>query len=271
MPVININSIKTEVLAAVTQHGWALYHASEALKNDREIVLAAVTQHGRALEFASEALKDDREIVLAAVTQHGWALEFASEALKDDREIVLAAVTHDGWALEYASETLKDDREIVLAAVTQDGRALEFASEALENDHILKRLVDLNSSDAAVQFRALEPLKTKLKQETNIERQAAAATMIADIEEAILCSHEQNDFDFEEAFKQAVNKAKPVLEQQTGWKKVIDAVANTILSLFRALRGEQNRGGEQNRFSFFTNPNPVQEEIKEVQEVIFPK
>ena len=110
-----------------------------------------------------------------------------------------------------------------------------------------------------------------MKQEKNTERQAAASTMITDIEEAILCSHEQGDFDFEEAFNQAVNKAKPVLEQQTGWKKVIDAVANTILSLFRALRGEQNRGGEQNRFSFFTNPNPVQEEIKEVQEVIFPK
>ena len=215
-----------------------------------------------------ESKKDE---VLAAVTQNGYALQYASETLKNDREIVLAALTRNVRALNYASETLKDDRDIVLAAVTQDGRALKYASDTLKDDHILKRLVDLNSSDAAVQFRALEPLKTKLKQETNIERQAAAATMIADIEEAIFCRHEQNDFDFEEAFNQAVNKAKPVLEQQTGWKKVIDAVANTILSLFRALRGEQNRGGEQNRFSFFTNPNPVQEKIKEVQEVIFPK
>ena len=90
--------------------------------------------------------------------------------------------------------------------------------------------------------------------------------------EAILCSYEQKDeFDFEKAFTQAANRAKPFLEQQTGWKQVIDAVDNTILNLFRALRGEQNQGGEQNRFSFFANPSPVQEEIKEVQEVIFPK
>jgi hypothetical protein len=228
-------------------------------------VLAAVRQDGRALLHASETLKNDREIVLAAVTQNVYAFEYASETLKNDREFVLAAVTQNVYAFEYASETLKNDREFVLAAVTQDGRALLHASETLKNDRTLQRLVNLNSSDAAVKFRALEPLKTKLKQETNIERQAAAATMIAEIEAAILCSHEPDDFDFEEAFNQAVNKAKPILEQQTGWKKLIDAVANTILSLFRALRGEQNR------FSFFTNPNPVQKEIEEVGEVLFPK
>ena len=203
--------------------------------------------------------------VLAAVKQYGWALEFASETRKNDRDIVLAAVTQTGWALAYASETLTNDRDFVLAAVTQNGMALEYASETLKNDRTLQRLVNLKSSDAAVNFRALEPLKTKFKQETNIERQAAAATMIADIEAAILCSHEKDDFDFEEACNQAVNKAKPIVEQQTGWKKLIDAVANTILSLFRALRGEQNR------FSFFTNPNPVKKEIEEVGEVLFPK
>ena len=95
--------------------------------------------------------------------------------------------------------------------------------------------------------------------------------MIADIEEAILCSHESDEFDFEKVFNQAVNEAKPVLEQQTGWKKLIDAVANTILSLFRALRGEQNQGRLENRFSFFTNPNPVQKEIEEVKATIFSK
>jgi hypothetical protein len=300
MPKITVDSRNSEVRAAVTQDGRALRHASETLQNDREIVLAAVTQDGRALRHASETLQNDREIVRAAVTQDGWALRHASETLKNDREFVLAAVTQDGrallhasetlqndrefvlaavkqnvYAFEDASETLKNDREIVLAAVTQDSRALRHralghASETLQNDRTLLRLVNLISSDAAVQFRALEPLKTKLKQETNIERQAAAETMIADIEDAILCNHEPGHFDFEAAFNQAVNKAKPILEQQTGWKKVIDAVANIILGLFRALRGEQNRGGEQNRFSFFTNPNPVQEEIEAVQQVISP-
>ena len=216
-------------------------------------------------------VNSNKSAVLAAVTQNGRALRYASEPLKGDHEIVLAAVTQKGWALRYASEPLKDDREIVLAAVTQEGSALYYASERLKNDNILQRLVKLKSPEAAVQFRALEPLKNKLKQETNTDRKTSAAKMIADIEEAILCSHESDEFDFEEAFNQAVNEAKPVLEQQTGWKKLIDAVANTILSLFRALRGEQNQGRLENRFSFFTNPNPVQKEIEEVKATIFPK
>ena len=248
MPKITVDSTKDEVLAAVRQNGFQLMYASETLQNDRDIVLAAVSEYGEALEYASETLKDDREIVLAAVRNNGRALEYASETLQNDRDIVLAAVSENNFTLKYASETL-------------------------QNDQFIKRLVYSWFPHAAAILRALEPLKTKLKQETNIERQAAAATMIADIEEAILCSNEQDDFDFKEAFNQALNKAKPVLEQQTGWKKLIDDMVNAIRSLFRALRGEQNRGGEQNRFSFFTNPNPnpIQEEIKEVQEATFPK
>ena len=69
-----------------------------------------------ALEHASDALKDDREIVLEAVKQNWLALEYASAALKDDREIVLEAVKQDGSALRFASAVLKNDREIVLKA-----------------------------------------------------------------------------------------------------------------------------------------------------------
>ena len=46
--------------------------AGTELKNDCEIVLAAVTQNGIALLHASEELKNDREVVLAAVTQNGF-------------------------------------------------------------------------------------------------------------------------------------------------------------------------------------------------------
>ena len=61
-------------MIAVTQGGDALKHASEELKNDREVILAAVTQYGYALEWASDELKHDEEVVLAAVAQDGGAL-----------------------------------------------------------------------------------------------------------------------------------------------------------------------------------------------------
>ena len=114
---ITSRSSRSEVLEAVKQNGGALYFASAALKDDREIVLEVVKQHGKALEYASAALKDDRDIVLEAVKQNRCALKHASAALKDDREIVLEAVKTNPWALQYASAALKDDRNIVLEAV----------------------------------------------------------------------------------------------------------------------------------------------------------
>jgi hypothetical protein len=55
--------LKALWLAKVKQDGYALEHAPEELRNDREIVLAAVKQHGEvALNHASEELRNDRDI-----------------------------------------------------------------------------------------------------------------------------------------------------------------------------------------------------------------
>ena len=61
-------------------------------------MMEIVKRQPEALRLASDALKDDREIVLEAVKQDkqdGRALEYASAALKDDREIMLEAVKQD--------------------------------------------------------------------------------------------------------------------------------------------------------------------------------
>ena len=141
------------VLAAVSQYAYALEYASEELRNDREIVLAAVSQYAYALEYASEELRNNREIVLAAVSQNGRALEYASAELRNDREIVLAAVSQYGYALKYASEELRNNHEIVLAAVSQDGYALKYASDELRNDHEFMLAVVSNEAEI---FEVLE-------------------------------------------------------------------------------------------------------------------
>jgi len=129
------DSIRNWFLAAVTEHGWALEYAPDALKADREVVLAAVTENGLVLRHASDKLKDDRDIVLAAVTQDGYAFGgSASDRLKGDRDFVLDAVRQYGGALEYASEGLRNNRDFVLDAVTQNGQALEYASDELKDD-----------------------------------------------------------------------------------------------------------------------------------------
>ena len=60
--------------------------------------MVAVAQDGRALRFASDAMKNDKEVVMVAVAQDGRALEYASDALKNDEEVVMFAVAQDGRA-----------------------------------------------------------------------------------------------------------------------------------------------------------------------------
>jgi hypothetical protein len=103
-------------LAAVQQHGYALAHAAEELRADRDVVLAAVQQNGDALWHAAEELKADRDVVLAAVQQNGFALMVAAAELRADRDVVLAASQQDGHALQYAAEELQVDEEIVRVA-----------------------------------------------------------------------------------------------------------------------------------------------------------
>ena len=137
--------IKRDMLARVKKDGYALKHASDGLKGDREIVLAAVMQKGYTLRYASEELRGDREIVNAAVIQTGWALKHASVELRGDREIVLVAVSRDGEALAYASDEMTGDQEIVLAAVSNNADVLQYASDALKNSGLksyVERLIN---------------------------------------------------------------------------------------------------------------------------------
>jgi len=183
------------------------------------------------------------------------------------KEDVLAAVAENGLALRFASQTLKNDRDVVLAAVAQNGFALQLTSEELQNDEILQKVSNLNIVSSAA-FLALEPLKNKLKQETNPERKEAAKTMILAMENAIVNYYEKDDFNFEQAFKEAIDIARPVLEQQSGWKKIIDAVVNAVMNCICPKTAEQSQGQSTYRSYFFANPNPAAKEIEDVQAAI---
>jgi len=109
----------------------AIKYASDALKNDREVVLVAVKQNGTAIKYVPHAVRDDKELVMVAVKECGFVLQHVSPVLKNDKEVVLK---RNGRALRYASPALKNDKEVVLAAVKDDGGALRYASDALKND-----------------------------------------------------------------------------------------------------------------------------------------
>ena len=159
--MIDKNSTKEEVLAAVKEWGLSLQYASEALKADKEVALVAVRKNWSALQYVGESLKTDRELVIEAARQD-WrtttrpeifvrdelkikkrdflvSLLLPSEELKKDKEIVLLLILQYGSALEFVSKELQADKEVVLAAVKQDWRALDFASDELRGDEDVLR------------------------------------------------------------------------------------------------------------------------------------
>ena len=184
------------------------------------------------------------------------------------KQDVLAAVAQDGSALRYASKTLKNDHDVVLAAVAQKGSALGYASERLKNNELLQKVQKLQGVNPAA-FLALNPLKNKLKQETNSERKKAAEIMIYAMEDAIVEYYKNKDKNkLNKDVAQAISTALPVLEKQTGWKKVIDAVFNAVMNFISPKIAEQSQVKSTYRSFFFANPNPAAKEIENIEQNI---
>ncbi|CAJ1397278.1 unnamed protein product [Effrenium voratum] len=124
------------VLSCVQKAAGALrYAAPHLLEHKEEILAAAVRQDPLGcLRQASEALKDDQDLLLIAVAANGAALQYGSERMRNDRQVVMAAVLQCGHALEFASEELRMDREVVLTAVRQNKGAMAFACQDLRSD-----------------------------------------------------------------------------------------------------------------------------------------
>jgi hypothetical protein len=129
-----LTSAAVQVLAAVSQDGWALQHATDGHKSDDTIVKAAVGQQGMALGYAHERCRADPSVVNVAVKQNGGALYHAHESLQQDVSLVLTAIRlHPHCApriIKFAHSTLRADPAVVLAAVAQRGRALQYAEGA---------------------------------------------------------------------------------------------------------------------------------------------
>jgi hypothetical protein len=88
---------RIQVLAAVKRNGFNLQHASEALRDTKEIVMAAVTDEGGALRYASPGLRDDKAVVMQAIESDPYAYYHASAVLRADKHIALRAGVPSPW------------------------------------------------------------------------------------------------------------------------------------------------------------------------------
>lgn len=124
---------KTVMLAAAEQDGRTLAHASDELKNDKEVVAAAVHQSPRAIEFASAQCKADKELIVGLVKIDGLALQHASDALKNDKAVVHAAFRQNLEALKHTA-LMDNDGDFVCSLIKEDLAAVRYALDLLATD-----------------------------------------------------------------------------------------------------------------------------------------
>lgn len=151
----------------VAQDWRRLRKASEAVRNDKDLVLAAIDRsHGEAIKFAGDQIRADREVMLAAMGHNGSLYKYAnsslgldvdfmkaalqqapcrncplptwqwhtSPAICMDKTFMLLMVARQGVALQYAGSELRDDEELVRAAMHAYPLAFQYASFALRGN-----------------------------------------------------------------------------------------------------------------------------------------
>ena len=93
----------------------ALARLHPRFREDEEVVRAAILQsNGKALRWASEALRNDPQIVLSAVqaSKDGSVLQFAGHEARANGDVVREAVRLSAWNLAFAGEALRGNKEV---------------------------------------------------------------------------------------------------------------------------------------------------------------
>ena len=126
--MINKNSTRAEVLAAVREDGYALSKANTKFRDDHEIVLASVSWNSESIKYASDRLKNNRKIVLKAIQDDSRNFKYASEKIRMNDKIAMSAIGSHGINLKYASKKLQNYFGIVKDAY-------ENAGEEVLNKH----------------------------------------------------------------------------------------------------------------------------------------
>ncbi|CAE7385617.1 unnamed protein product [Symbiodinium natans] len=156
----------------VAQDWRRLRKASEAVRNDKDLVLAAIERsQGEAVKFAGDDIRADREVMLAAMKCNGSLYRYANPSLGLDMEFMLAVlhqppcrhcplpswqwhtspemcsdksfillmVARKGLALQHAASELRGDEEVVRAAMSEYPLAFQHASHALRSNRDFAR------------------------------------------------------------------------------------------------------------------------------------
>lgn len=149
---------KESVLQEVKRDGSLLKYASEALKNDRDIVFEAIIQFENAFVcsfpisdndwpfyMASKALQNDKIFMLQMVKQDGFLYRFASKELGKYRNIIRTAVKKNPYALQFVYNISKNEKNIFIKTIKKHPFVRRWVPEILKNDRKLSIIIKCTS------------------------------------------------------------------------------------------------------------------------------
>jgi len=123
------------VEAAVKNEGAQLQHASDRLRNKKDIVLLAMRQDPHALEHAGEEIRNHRDFMFKLIKKNKELVQYLGEDLRVSEDYHLLLVEKLGEdVLEHASKEIKDDKDFIIAALKIDKNIIHRASKRLRGD-----------------------------------------------------------------------------------------------------------------------------------------
>jgi len=149
---------------AIRRKPLTIKFASQAIKNNKEIVLRVIKHNGELLRYASERLKNDKQILLVAMMKSDGAFVYRGESLREDRDLSLIAVMRNGCLLSHVDKLQKNDKEIILKALgsgcTYDGFFRRTIDKLLLKDEDIALAIIQNTMLGGIR---LHPSVTKNK------------------------------------------------------------------------------------------------------------
>jgi hypothetical protein len=133
----------------VQKAGSNLQYASEALRNDLEVVAAAMDNDIAAFQYASEELRNRYDLHSkvgeaarkAADDGNGYSFFYSGgEAFKDMKEVALACMGAVYNLYYEVSDRLKEDRDIVMACINAGNNVLSINDSVFRSDKELALL-----------------------------------------------------------------------------------------------------------------------------------
>ena len=107
-------SCMESIVKSMQKYIGNLYHMTDKVRRNVDIMQELVCIDYRALSYATELITKNEYIVRKAIETNGGALQYAHKTLRNERSIALLAMRRRGF-LQHVGNDLRDDGDIVSA------------------------------------------------------------------------------------------------------------------------------------------------------------